>query len=557
MSNHSPSGTRTDDSESLFSLEERLLREERRLADAVLRRTRIFAEIAARRKDGKRRDTGQDFEKTIWKVWEGVLQSEEAGHSRHWRQLVSQFNNLGQAFSEQKFSRKGNTWLLRPIAPAKAIALAGPADVFSTRIISFWAAVTNAPVQIRPAILNDGLIELIKSLNQTGAGLAWEKETVSHTPHRLPELSFEQKTIHAGQNTFTLALMVALAMARPGIAKFSGSGALNMFSIKPWQAVLPQLGARLHQLNPHAPGLPVRLESSGQPSQAQVDAETPMDLILALLAAAPFFPRGLELTWSDHPVTTPELETMFQLYSSFGVPFARLSRGIRVSAAMPRLPQQPCAPLDYFLSSMLLAWSRLTGQKMSLHGVWPEGPSAAHHLELLRSCGVQVEIQPDHIRTTPESWPESPVLDTLGREQALPLAVTLALCAPKGCTILGRSETLDLDVVQEMSLWTGRDCIPEQDSIRFVPSTQPADRGDGIFEAPDSRWAMALAMISFRFPGLRLTNPGELTALWPGFWDIHQSVLALSKQRTEEPSPRSSESHSNESSRTGKRRVKI
>ncbi|SDB11935.1 3-phosphoshikimate 1-carboxyvinyltransferase [Desulfonatronum thiosulfatophilum] len=557
MSNYTPSGPRTDDSESLFSLEERLLREERRLADAVLRRTRIFAEIAARRKDGKRRDTGQDFEKAIWKVWESVLQSEEAGHSRHWRQLVSQCNNLGQAYSEQKFSRKGKTWLLRPLAPAKAITLAGPADIFSTKIISFWAAVTNAPARIRPVVLNDDLIELIKSLNQTGAGLAWENETISHTPRRTPELSLEQKTIHVGQSTFTLALMVALAMARPGIAKFSGSGALNMFSIKPWQAVLPHLGARLHQLNPHAPGLPVRLESSGQPSQVQIDADTPMDLILALLAAAPFFPQGLDLTWLDHPIAAPELETLFLLYSTFNVPFTRLPNGFRVSPAMPRLPEQPRIPLDYFLNSMLLAWSRMTRQQITLHGNWPEGSSAGDHLDLLRSCGVQIETGPDYIRATPESWPESPVLDIQGQEQALPLAILLALCAPKGCTVSCQFEITNLDFITEMARWAGRDCLPEQGEVRFAPAPHPTDRGDGIFEAPDSRWGMALAMLSFRFPGPRLTNPGELTALWPGFWPIHQSVLSLAKQRTEDPSSRLSESPSNESSRTGKRRVKI
>lgn len=556
--NNTSSPTPRDDHKPLSYLEEQLLREERRFADAMLRRARLFAEIAARKRDSKRKSSGQELEKALWKVWENTLHPEDAPHSRQWRQLVAQCNNLGYAVAEQKAARKHHPWVLRPIAPAKTVSLTGPTDIFSTKILTFWAVAANSPIQLSSVVLNDGVIDLIKSLNQLGAGLSWENESISHTPHGTSGLSFEQKTVHAGQTPFTLALVVALALARPGIAKFSGSGALNMLQLKPWQNILPQLGARLHQLNPHAPGLPVRLESNGQPIRVAIDESSPPDLTWALLAAAPFYPNGLELSWNESLHFSPELETLTQLFSRFAVPYTLLSNGIHVSPAVPQLPEQPTIPLDYSLCSMLLGWSRMTGQKLLLHGSWPDqGPLADKHLDLLRACGVLVEIGPGHIHATPQPWPDAPTLDVRGLDQALPLAVSLALSAPRGCAIIGESALCDLEPVRELTLWTERACRQEEQTAHFTRLAGQNIKAEGIVEAPDSLWAMALAMLSFRHPGLQLTNPGELTILWPSFWTIYHNVLSLSKKRPEIATMKASEKNDDEQSQTGRRRIKI
>ena len=301
-----PSPSAPDDGperrEPLYRLEERLLREERNLATALLRRSRLLAEITARRKgDASRaaanRSAIQNLEKGLWAAWESVLHPEEDGRSRQWRQLLSQCNNLGYVLGEQKDMRGVKPWILRPGSPSGPVTLSGPTDVFRAEIAIYWAAAANAAARTSPVRTNDDVIELIKSLNQLGAGLAWERDLVSHTPRRSPDLDFDQKTVHVGQSPFILALLLASALARPGIAKFSGSGSLKMLALKPWQQFLPRLGARLHQLNPHSPGLPVRLESNGNPEHAHIDEQTPEVLVIALLVAAPFYPQGLRLTW--------------------------------------------------------------------------------------------------------------------------------------------------------------------------------------------------------------------------------------------------------------------
>jgi 3-phosphoshikimate 1-carboxyvinyltransferase len=547
------------DREPLSHLEDRLLKEERRVAEVLLRRTKLLGEIAARRREDKKKPgVGHALEKALWKIWQDLLQYEDTGQSNHWRQLVAQCNNLGYALGEQHSPQNQRAWVLRPIAPAKPIQLPGPVDMFTTKILCFWAAVTNTAMHLSPVVLNDGLIDLIKVLNQTGAGLSWKDEAVMHTVRQNRDLALENKTIHAGQHEFNFALMLALALGRPGITKFSGSGILNLLQLKPWQNVLPQLGARLHQLNPHAPGLPARLESSGQATRVVIDSDVPVNLIWALLAAAPFSPQGLHVTWPVQTFNKPELEALFLLFRHYTVPFTIESSGVFVSPAPPRLPIHPELCLDIGLCTLLLAWSRVSNQRMTLLGAWPmQNVWADRHLAILHSCGLKLQLGPDRIEATPGPWPTDMVLDIRGLPGALPLAVALALSSPRECMVLGGQSGTSGDVIEQLARLTNRAYIQDDHALHIRPLASRADHAGEMLEAPDAIWGMAMAMTSFKHPGLLLSNPGELTTLWPRFWSIYHHVLSVPRTRSEDQKPTVSENKADEASKKGKRRVRI
>ena len=537
--------------EPIYRLEDRLLREERNVAAALLRRSRLLAEIASRRKGDPSRTASNrsallNLEKALWAAWENVLQPEEGGRSKHWHQLLSQCNNLGYILGEQKDVRSGKPWILRPGAPSGAVTFPGPTDVLRAEIAIYWAATANAAARTSPVRTNDDVVELIKALNQLGAGLAWERDLVTHSPRQSADLDFEQKTVHVGQSPFILALLLATALARPGIAKFSGSGSLKMLPLKQWQQFLPRLGARLHQLNPHAPGLPVRLESNGTPELAQIDDETPEELIVALLVAAPFYSQGLRLTWSGAEMPEsigPKLKIISEMYDLYGVPHNVQSDAITVSHALPRLPggtldgasgSHPTfhVPLDPDLSAMLLVWSRFTGWAMRLEGLWPKKDSSTDPLlTLLRSCGLIVTIDPKGIRAEAGPWPVEPILDIHGHSQAMPLAVVLALGAPATAMLKGLPSEYDPDVIDTLANWSGRTWRQDGSSLIFQPMPRGTERSDPRFAPPDAAWTMAAAMLAFRHPGIHLTTPGELTGSWPEFWTLYNHVLTASAKR--------------------------
>jgi 5-enolpyruvylshikimate-3-phosphate synthase len=523
---------------SLDSLEESLLREEKLLAAAFVRRTKLLEKCTVRRHSGRKPGADPDLEKFLWKVWEGVLNREGLGSRKLWRTFLAQCNSLAYALADQDSFMNHEAWTLRPVAANKPVRLHGPADVFTSKILTFWAALSNTQTSLRRPALNDGLIELIKALNQAGAGLSWDNETVFHRAAPGRSLDWAQKSIHVGQHGCTLALVLAMVVGRPGIAKLSGSGALNMYNLKPWQSLCTQLGARLHQLNPHAPGLPVRLESSGQARLVQVDQETPDELTIALAAAAPFYPEGLRLTWPQTYSPGHDLRQLLHLLRSCAVPVAALDNGLDIPAATPRIPSEPEIALDPALCSLLLAWARFGNQPIMVLGNWPKDlPGVQDYLDLLQACGVQVAIDHGSITAKPGKWPSHPVLDIRNLSRALPLAAALALSAPGESTIFSENPIQGLDIMGGLLRFTGRTC--ESDGLRHhfsrtTPTGCDVSEPEVLkLEAPNAAWGMALAMLSFVHPGLPLANPGELTTLWPHFWNVFHKVLSVPKPKPE------------------------
>ncbi len=520
-----------------LSLEERLIQEEKRFAESALRRTALLAEITDRRRRSRKPGADPNLEKTLWKAWEEALARGNFGPHRHWRGFLAQANSLAYSLADQDAHAQKSTWSLYPAATSHPVRLHGPSSLGLSTIFTFWSAVGNSQITLLQPALNDSLIELIKALNQTGAGLSWDNETITHRKRKTLALELEHKTIHLGEHRTTLALMLALALGRPGVFKFSGSGALNMHSLKPWQKQFAQLGARLHQLNPHAPGLPVRLESSGLVREIHLSPETPEILAWALLAAAPFYPEGLRLTWPEDYIPGPELNTVIQLLQSCAVPVTRLEHGVHVPPSPPEIQEQPELPLDPGLCALLLAWSRFSGHPITVVGSWPEdAPDARRFTEILASSGLKISADHRSVTATPGKWPSEPVFDVRNLPEALPLAVILGLGAPRESFLACTADLHKLEVVAGLLRQTGRACEGDGLRYRFRPAEHARDSSRVGLEAPDAMWGMAIAMLSFVHPGLTLNNPGELTTLWPRFWHVFQTVLSKSKPKTE-PSP--------------------
>lgn len=514
--------------------EQQLFKEEKRLAEAVLRRTRLLEKIASRRKEARKSGADPDLEKALWKVWEDALNREGVSRHRLWHALLAQANSLAYAQADRDTSAERKSWSLAPRAATNPVQLNGPADVFTSRILTFWAAAANLPTTLPNPALNDELIELIKALNQTGAGLSWDGDAVTHGRGRTPALELEQKTIHVGRHRSTLALMIALALGRPGVVKFSAAGELNMLSLKSWQGQCNTLGARLHQLNPHAPGLPVRLESSGQIRQAHVGPETPEELIWALSAAAPFFPEGLCLTWPERFIPGQGHESIMHLLRTASVQVTQLDSGVQIPPGKPIIAPEPRIPLDPALCCLLLAWPRFSNRPMRVLGSWPDNaPHARRYTDILEACGLCIELDSRSATSKPGGWPAGAQLDVRGLPQALPLAAILALSAPHGLTVISDRDLMGMEVLNRLLDFTGRTVEGEGQRFSFRPSGKSPDKDIPDLEAPDAFWGMAMALLSFAHPGLPLANPGELTTLWPQFWRIFQGVLSVSKPKPE------------------------
>ncbi len=515
---------------STQTLEERMIREERSLAEMILQRSQVLADIAKRRKQEHRPGADPRLEKALWQTWEQVLTAKGLPQQRIWRELVAQLNSLAYCHSEE--SSAGSQQRIRPLyfRPAiQPVELSGAADIAAGQTLVFWAAASNAQVTLQDPLLNDYLVELIKTLNQAGANLSWNDQSVTHD-QRADRFLFApdqgQKTIHAGHHQNTLALLTALALGRPGITKISGSSTLNMLDLKSWQNVCTQLGARLHRINPHAPGLPIRLESTGRPERAAIDAATPSVLVAALLASAPFYPQGLHLSWPTSYALGHDGQQILGQLQDAGIPVHRSAEGVHVPAGRPNLDAHAALGLDPQLNALILAWARFSNQRITVQGQWSGTSQAAEAFAgLLRSCGLDLKLREKAIAASPQAWPDSPVFDVRGFAPGVPLAVVLALSAAQGGTVLSEEPLAESAVIEDLLRFTGSSLESGGDRHLFRRQARPPDR-DVFLEATDALWGMALSLLAYAHPGMMLVNPGIMTGLWPKYWHIYRTILS-------------------------------
>ena len=292
------------------------------------------------------------------------------------RQLFPVLNAFGLEPQETRRSADKPFALIPRSEPAD-IDILGPRSLARTRMLAVLAAAVGAPMRLSGVVLNDPLIELVKALNQAGAHLSWTADelTSSETQAKAEDspLRFEDVLVFAGEEPFTLYVLLALALREAGRSKFAGGPNLKFLDLRHLDAILPLLGARLAPMNPRSRGLPARLESGGRmASRLELTPETPPQFAQALALAAWSYPEGLRLTLCAEPIAAAgqalALNEVLEVLNLCQVPARRQGNEYLIPPAQAKVPAAPALPLDPALSAYLLALPALAGGMARLSG---------------------------------------------------------------------------------------------------------------------------------------------------------------------------------------------
>ena len=466
------------------------------------------------------------LEKQLWANWE------EAGREhgldpKLLRQLFTQFNLLAIERGGQR--RTGDPYILAPKAEPVQVSVPGPRSLRIPRMLAAISAATNQPLTLAPVILNDPMIELIKGLNQAGAHLSWaedfvqnvEAEDASGAP--LPRLlKFEENLVYAGEDAFNFYLMLALALAEAGRCKFTGGAALKLLNIKPLAPTLAALGARLSNMNPHAPGLPVRLECGGRmASRVELSPEIPGDFAAALAMAAWSYDNGLRIAFVPGSDQEHSLREAVGVLTSCGID-AHLENGqCIVPSGSPRIPANPELPLDPKLCAYLLALPLFAGGQVRISGALDHGdPTTDLVLGRAEQIGIELTESDNIIIAKPFKVPTEDL--KLGEiPDLLPLALALGLRAKRRIRVTLPDDVEATRMGTEMLERLGATFTVEDGALVVEPGTLGWKEP---WATPTPFHSLALALIAFMRPGISLDNPGNLIALWPKFWSLYNSL---------------------------------
>lgn len=534
------------------------------LEDLLDTDARLLAQVARRIKLVQRAAKGRqvldrELEKPLWAAFDQVSRTQNLD-PRLARQLFALLGSFG--LEEQAPRRAADKpFTLIPRSEAADVDVTGPRSRAHTRMLAVLAAATGQALHLTGVVLSDPLIELVKALNQSGAHLSWAEDRLdAATPEKPGEgfpLRFEEVLIFTGEEPFTLYTLVALALRETGRSKFAGGASLKALDLRPLNALLLTLGARLAPMNPRSQGLPARLESGGRmASRLELGADTPPLFAQALALAAWSYPEGLRLALSADPRAAKAqafaLDEAVAVLNLCQVKARRQDDEYVIPAGNPKLPRATDLPLDPGLSAYILALPAMAGGFARLSGALA---LPADVLADFKALGLEPGFEGG--AATCRNAPLNPG-QSLGMGESpeyLPLALALALKAggarlalpagPEGAV----SRAWALDLLDRLG--ASHEPLSDQEDRALVITSGPTALWQGVWNAPDPWSTLGLALLSFIRPGIALDNPGGLAALWPRFWALYNSLPVA---RDLVPAPKEPEKHEPKS-RT--RRVRV
>lgn len=532
-----------------------------------------------------------EIEKKLRKHWDQAATGDGA-QRKLWRELFSLVQQLpppqqriapeadaaqdGDASTgPEKQEERG--FLLTPASGAMAVDVPGPASLLQTR---FWAgllAQAQTPCGVEPVLVNDALVDCIKALDHAGARLYWEGDALAN--RGAAELSLIDKVIFAGDDLFTLHLLIFLALPEAGALKLTGGSTLKNFDFGPLSHFLPSLGARLVSVTPHQRGVPLRLESAGVlPDEISIPENLSLEAILGLLAAAPRFPTPVTLRPQTELAATRLLQAArpaLAMLEQCGVTTRIDGDSIFIQPGPVAPPERPRVDLDPLLGGALLALPRFArqekgagpaGGQVLLRGGWSQISAQQEEwsetLALLQAAGLDARFDSQGARSAVSSTHQALKLDASRLPELFPLALALAIAT----VIHGRADASVRAPLRELDKQTFTDFLanvgiayePSEDGEWFaLRPCSPASDWDAPWRSPAPEWSLAYALAAYLKPGLKLDNPGSVSELMPRFWSLYNGLPkpeAASVRAPQKPQRKESDDEPKQPSR---RRVKI
>ncbi|SKA83050.1 3-phosphoshikimate 1-carboxyvinyltransferase [Paucidesulfovibrio gracilis DSM 16080] len=517
-----PSGQdiRKERFDELLDLDARILR-------LLVQRSRLLGKEASWRKAKGKARIDAALEKALWAEWE------QAGRQgdlppRLLRQLFNHVNLFGQ--DDVKGRRRADAYMLAPRREPVDVNMVAPRCLRRTRLWLTLAAATGKPLTLYPIILNDPFIELVKTLNQAGGNASWTGDDQADV-QKGPGLEFEGRLLFAGDDPLNFYLLLGLALGEAGRMKFSGGPGLKLLDLSTVNAVLPRLGARLVPLNPHGDGLPARLECGGEmAAKIRLPESASPELAIGLAFAGWTYERGLVLDVSQCPEALPGLTEVVEVLTDAGLDAALDGDVFSVKHGTPVIPEQPDLPPDEVLSAYLLALPLFADGKVSLDR-FPAQHSVTETVNALARYGADLQHEDGRLVSSALKLPDTNV--DLGDNSGLvPLALVLALRSRRELFVPIRNDA-DMDTAVQFLNHLNASYSMQEDGLLVAPSQL---RWDGSWASPSPYFCLASALVSFLRPGIAIENPGMLTALWPQFWNLF-NTLPTGRMKPKAPEP--------------------
>jgi 3-phosphoshikimate 1-carboxyvinyltransferase len=332
-------------------------------------------------------------------------------------------------------------------------------------------------------------------------------------------------TLDAGASGTTARFLTAAATLAAGPAIVDGTARMRERPIQDLVDALRALGADCEAQSPGGCP-PVRVAGAGLPGgRAEIDAKRSSQYVSAVLLAAPYADRDVELSFAEGVlVSRPFVELTLEVMGAFDARASWHGDGLRVRAGCPYRPRVYPVEPDAQSAVYGFAAAAIAGGRVQVEGI-PAGSRQTDllFLDALESMGCRVKRKPDAVEVrSPERTLRGVEIDMNAMPDAALAMAVVALFAEGPTTIrnianLRIKETDRLAALETQLRRLGGVATTGPDWLRIEPAPL---HGTAIDTYDDHRIAMAFALAGLRLPGVAIRDPGCVSKTWPNYFDV-------------------------------------
>jgi 3-phosphoshikimate 1-carboxyvinyltransferase len=385
------------------------------------------------------------------------------------------------------------------------------------------AALADGESELSGALSSDDTEVMIASLGALGCAIDAGSETwrVTGTGGRLHAPA---APLFTGNSGTTARFLTAAACVADGPVVIDGSARMRERPIDDLTRALEALGARCEILG--AKGCPpVRVAGGGlRGGAAEIDARRSSQYVSAVLLAAPYAARDVELRFAENQlVSRPYVDLTLDVMRAFGARAGWESEeALRVEAGAHYRGRRYAIEADASSAAYPFCAAAIAGGRVRVEGIDPNTRQPdVGIVALLEQMGcrtargsdwIEVHGPVDRLKGIDADLNELP-------DAVLALAV-VALFADGTTRIrnvanLRIKETDRLSALETELRKLGAHARASADSLAIEPAPlRPAV----IDTYDDHRMAMAFALAGLRQPGVAIRDPGCVSKTWPGYF---------------------------------------
>jgi len=420
---------------------------------------------------------------------------------------------------------------IEPIAHPIDVVVDLPGSKSYTNRALLVAALASGRSEISQALCSDDTRYMHRALQSLGVKVEADEAArtfvVDGVDGRFPATEATLEIGNAG--TAARFLTAAVALGR-GTYVVDGSPAMRKRPIQPLVDGLRALGVDVETREGNGCP-PVVVRAAGIPGgRARMRGDVSSQYFSAILMAAPYAQRDVELEVDGELVSEPYITMTLSTMTAFGVRAEREAhRYFRVDAGqryvgMPYAVEPDASGASYFFAAAAVTGGRVVVPRLGRDSA--QGDLGL--LDVLARMGCEVTVELDTVTVKGPDRLRAVDADFTRMGDVATTLMAIAPFADGPVTVRGIAQThfeeSDRPVAAATELRRmGLQVESEWDAVTIHPGTpRPTD----VHTYDDHRIAMSFAVTGLRTPGIRILDPACVSKTFPEFFDVLHGLSA-------------------------------